>query len=55
VLEDMDWIGMAQNRDKWRPFVKAVMNLEVPHNAWNFSGGCTTSGHSSSAPLHGVS
>ena len=26
----MDWIGLAQNRDKWRTLVSAVMNLRVP-------------------------
>ena len=25
----MDWIGLAQNRDRWRTLVSAVMNLRV--------------------------
>ena len=25
-----DWIGRAQDRDRWRTLVSAVMNLQVP-------------------------
>jgi len=26
----MDWIGLAQDRDRWQMHVSAVMNLQVP-------------------------
>jgi len=30
VVGIMDWIGLAQDRDRWRTLVSAVMNLRVP-------------------------
>jgi hypothetical protein len=29
-MEGMDWIDMAQDRDRWRAVVSTVMNLRVP-------------------------
>jgi hypothetical protein len=26
----MDWIGLAQDRDRWRALVDTGMNLQVP-------------------------
>jgi hypothetical protein len=28
--DGMDWIDMAQDRDRWRAVVNVVMNLRVP-------------------------
>ncbi|KAJ4429767.1 hypothetical protein ANN_21971 [Periplaneta americana] len=28
--DDRDWINFAQDRDQWRAYVKAAMNLRVP-------------------------
>jgi hypothetical protein len=33
---DTDWIDLAQERERWRTLVNAVMNLRVPYNAGNF-------------------
>jgi hypothetical protein len=51
----VDWIGLAEDRYRWRALVNAVMNLLVPYNAGKLSNGCTTCGLSSGAQLHIVS
>jgi hypothetical protein len=39
--DGMDWIDLAQNRDKWRSLVNTVTNLRVPQNAGKFLSNCT--------------
>jgi hypothetical protein len=51
----VNWIGLAEDRDKRRALVNAVMNLRIPYNAGRFLCGSTTDYLSSSAQLHRVS
>jgi hypothetical protein len=33
----MDWIDLAEDRDKWRALVNTVMNLRIPKTLGNSS------------------
>jgi hypothetical protein len=33
----MDWIDLAQDKERWRAPVNTVMNLRVPRNAGNLT------------------
>jgi hypothetical protein len=34
--EGVDWINVAQDRNKWQALVNTVMNFHVQQNAMNF-------------------
>jgi hypothetical protein len=52
---DVDRIGLAKDRNRWRAVVNWVLNLRVPWNAGKLSNGLASSGLSSSVQLHIVS
>jgi hypothetical protein len=52
---DVDWIGLARDRNRWKALVNSVLNLHVPLYAGELLSGLTTGGLLSSAQLHRVS
>jgi hypothetical protein len=50
----VDWIGLAQDRYRWRALVKVEMNLRVPSNAVKLLNGYPTGAFLSSAQLYPV-
>ena len=51
---DMDWNDLSQNTYICRALVKAIMNLWVPENEWDFSTIWATVSFSGRTQLHGV-
>jgi hypothetical protein len=50
----MEWIELAQDKERWRALVNAVMNLWVPKNVGNFLSSCKPVSFSRRTLLHGI-
>jgi hypothetical protein len=49
---NVNWIDLAQDRNRWRALVNSVLSFRIPQNAGKLLGGLTAGGHSSIAQLH---
>jgi len=54
-MGNMGWIDLAEDRDRRRALVNAVMNLQVPYNVGNFLTSCKPVSFSSRTLHRGVS
>jgi hypothetical protein len=54
-LNVVDWIGLAQDRYRWRSLVNVVMNLRVPKHTGKLPSGCTTCDLLCGTQIHRVS
>jgi len=50
----MDWIKLAQDRDRWQARVNAIMKLRVVKNVGNFLTSCKPVSFSRRSLLHGT-
>ena len=50
----LDWIDLAQERDRWWEIVNTVMKFQVSYNAGNFLTSLKPVSFSRRAVLHGV-
>jgi hypothetical protein len=52
---DVDWIGLAQDRNRPKALVNSAFNFRGPSNAVKLSSGLISGGLSNNAQLHRVS